>query len=103
MIADGFYFSPDCGQFESRGGSLYFDTGHVVKQTGDEIFRYMLSDHGNRYSEWSDEQRSKTLAEYKAQWEKRDAELDQRRERGKAIYESLNESDQDAIMEFCGR
>jgi len=77
-IADGLYFSPDGGRFEALGGRLFWEDGTIMSLDPGSVIRCLPSDHGQRFSQWSDEQRAE--AKKKAD-EERERFEGQRRER----------------------
>lgn len=58
---DGHWYSPDGGSCFVKDGNIYWASGEVMPNTG--IRRMMKVEHGEDYSQWSEEKRANVLAE----------------------------------------
>lgn len=105
-MKDGFYWSPDGGHFEKRNNNIYWKDGEFwdeSKQTG--VILRLGSQYDERpesewFSKWSDEKRDsvwqdtlRKRAEYQAQQEEREKEIEATVNRVKPLISELEWDD----------
>lgn len=103
---DGFYYSPDWGEFEKRGDKVYFPDGSVKALDKPSLIRLspgaIEKPRDEWYSLWSEEKRTEIVAEHDRRARLETERIARLHERAKQIIDAMSEDDQEALLELYG-